>query len=379
MGLMSLGVVGTSFKENEHRAPIHPGQMAAIDADLRAVMWLEEGYGERFSVSDDDLRPLVAGLLPRAQLFADCDVMLIPKPTAQDFPFFREGQVIWGWPHCVQGPDITQVAIDKRLTMIAWEEMHHWDGDAFHLHVFHINNELAGYSSVLHALQLAGMCGHYESHRRAAVLGFGSTGRGAVHALRGQGYGDITVFTGRAGPAVKAPVPGLRHWQYQRTGASDGSVEVILDDGHMPMEEALGHFDIIVNCILQDTERPIQFVGERGLQQLKPKVLIIDVSCDEGMGFPFSKPTSFEEPWFALGDQGARYYAVDHSPSYLWNTATRNISRALRPFLREVLSGPEAWQANATLRRSIEIQDGVVQNPRILSFQGRAEAYPHTR
>ncbi len=43
---------------------------------------------------------------------------------------------------------------------------------------------------------------------------------------------------------------------------------------------------------LQDTERPIQFLGERGLQQLKPNVLIIDVSCDEGMGFPFSKPTS---------------------------------------------------------------------------------------
>ena len=55
----------------------------------------------------------------------------------------------------------------------------------------------------------------------------------------------------------------------------------------------------------------------------------------------------------ALGDGGARYYAVDHSPSYLWNTATRNISRALRPFIRDVLSGPEAWQANPTLRRSI--------------------------
>jgi hypothetical protein len=43
------------------------------------------------------------------------------------------------------------------------------------------------------------------------------------------------------------------------------------------------------------------------------------------------------------------------------------------------VAGPEAWQANATLRRSIEILDGVVQNPRILSFQGRAEAYPHER
>ncbi|MDX6687343.1 MAG: hypothetical protein QOF86_3471, partial [Baekduia sp.] len=27
--------------------------------------------------------------------------------------------------------------------------------------------------------------------------------------------------------------------------------------------------------------------------------------------------------------------------------------------------------------RAIEIREGVIQNPRILSFQGRAKAYPH--
>lgn len=39
--------------------------------------------------------------------------------------------------------------------MIAWAAMIHWTRDgAFNLHVFHMNNELAGYCSVLHALQL---------------------------------------------------------------------------------------------------------------------------------------------------------------------------------------------------------------------------------
>lgn len=36
-----------------------------------------------------------------------------------------------------------------------------------------------------------------------------------------------------------------------------------------------------------------------------------------------------------------------------------------------------ARDRNDTIRRAIEIRDGVVQNERILSFQGRAEAYPH--
>jgi len=76
---------------------------------------------------------------------------------------------------------------------------------------------------------------------------------------------------------------------------------------------------------------------------------------------------------------GVRYYAVDHSPSYLWNSATWEISEALIPFLPAVMSGPEGWGADPTIRRAIEIRDGVVQNPRILSFQDRAPAYPHAK
>ena len=62
---------------------------------------------------------------------------------------------------------------------------------------------------------------------------------------------------------------------------------------------------------------------------------------------------------------------------YLWDSATQTISTALLPFIPVVMAGPDAWDADATIRKSIEIRDGVVVNPKILSFQGRAEAYPH--
>lgn len=71
------------------------------------------------------------------------------------------------------------------------------------------------------------------------------------------------------------------------------------------------------------------------------------------------------------------YYAVDHSPSYLWNSATWEISEALLPFLRTVMEGPASWAENLTISRAIEIQDGVVRNADILDFQGRDPAYPH--
>ena len=34
-------------------------------------------------------------------------------------------------------------------------------------------------------------------------------------------------------------------------------------------------------------------------------------------------------------------------------------------------------RADETIRRAIEIRDGHIQNPRILSFQQRAPAFPH--
>jgi hypothetical protein len=44
-----------------------------------------------------------------------------------------------------------------------------------------------------------------------------------------------------------------------------------------------------------------------------------------------------------------------------------------------VLTGPRGWDANETIRRAIEIRDGVIRNPRILSFQDRSPDYPHSR
>ncbi len=70
----------------------------------------------------------------------------------------RRGRVLWGWPYCVQDRQMTQFAIDRGLTLIALEAMHHWtENGSFSDHVFHKNNELAGYGSVLHAMQLLGI------------------------------------------------------------------------------------------------------------------------------------------------------------------------------------------------------------------------------
>ncbi|MEZ0092558.1 alanine dehydrogenase [Streptacidiphilus sp. EB129] len=372
-----------SRKENEHRLPIHPAHFERIDVDLRGRIHLEQGYGEHFGVSDDQLAPLVAGLLPRAELIEQCDVILLAKPVLEDVAELREGQVLWGWPHCVQDEKVTQTAIDRRLTVIAFEAMNHWTSDgSFNLHVFHKNNELAGYCSVLHALQLRGSTGDYGRRLSAVVIGFGATARGAVTALNSLGVHNVDVLTARGVTAVSSPIHSARIVQFDHDEADDTAdprrSHALTEDGRVPLAEFLSEHDVIVNCVLQDTGAPLTFLIDEDLDRLTPGTLVVDVSCDEGMGFSWARPTTFTEPMFTIGDN-VHYYAVDHSPSYLWNAATWENSEALIPHLRTVLDGPRSWDADETISRAIEIREGTIQNPAVLAFQRRSPHYPHPK
>jgi NAD/NADP transhydrogenase alpha subunit len=231
--------------------------------------------------------------------------------------------------------------------------MQHWSADgSFTLHVFHKNNEMAGYCSVLHALQLIGSTGTYGRRLRAAVIGFGATARGAVTALGAHGVTDVDILTHRGVTAVASPIHSADIVQFDEQATGPGGRSqcyALVDGGRTPLSEFLAEHDVIVNCVLQDTDAPLTFLVEDDLAAFQPGSVIIDVSCDEGMAFSWATPT----------------------PSYLWNSATWEISEALLPYLRSVLAGPEGWNADPTIRRAIEIQDGKILNPAITSFQRR--------
>jgi len=375
MSLLSVGIFGTSKKVQEKRVPIHPDQLEWIDEKIRRKLRFEASYGLPFGMKDEELAALSGGILSRAELFQTCDIVLLAKPVQQDFEQMKAGTIHWGWPHCVQSRAITQTAIDKKLTLIAWEAMHRWskNGD-WQMHIFHKNNEIAGYAGVFHAMNEMGIDGNYGPNRKAVVLSFGSVSRGAIRALQARGIQDITVFTQRHYFLVADQMAGVNYFQFDEDEAGN-LLSLRPDQQSRPFVEELVDADIIVNGILQDTDHPLMFVPEAQNDRLKSGCLIVDISCDEGMGFSFAKPTTFEKPIFQAHQ--VYYYAVDHTPSYLWNSTSWEISNSLTPYLPIVMGGAEEWKKSETIRRAIEIKEGVIQNPKILSFQNRSEEYPH--
>lgn len=377
MSQLTLGVIGTSRKKNEKRVPIHPEHLTRLPENVRRQLIFEEGYGTPFNWSDADIIAQSGGTATRHEILADIGSAIIAKPMQADLQELREGGILWGYPHCAQQRDITQTAIDRKLTLIAFEDMFVWGPKGqIGRHTFYKNNELAGYCAVLDALRLRGIDGHYGNQRKTIIFGLGAVSRGAIYALKAHGFRDITICIQRPDHEVREEVLDCHYVRLRKgEGAAARMIVVEHDGAERPLSELIAESDLIVNGTYQDPTQPVMFITEDEQSCLKPGTLIIDVSCDEGMGFSFAKPTTFDDPIFRVG--AVDYYAVDHTPSYLWESASRSISAALVVHVPTVVAGRRSWQENETIRQAINIDEGVVQKPEILSFQGRQSAYPH--
>lgn len=377
MALLKMGVIGTSRKVDERRVPIHPEHLKRLPQSIRKQLIFEKGYGKPFHIKDEEISELTGGVASRQEILADMGAAIIAKPILSDLKDLKEGGIIWGYPHCAQQNDITQIAIDKKLTLIAFEDMYVWSPNGQKgRHTFYKNNEIAGYAAVIHALQLKGIDGHYGNQRKAIIFSFGAVSRGAIYALKAHGFRDITICIQRPDHEVREEVLDVHYTRLRKGNKDEARLIVVEHDGtERPLIDLIKESEIIINGTYQDTDNPIDYIKEKDKNMLTPGTLIIDVSCDEGMGFYFAKPTTFKNPMIAIDK--IDYYAVDHTPSYFWESASRSISAALIVHLPSVIEGRLSWEKNTTLKNAINIDKGVIVKDTILRFQNRNSKYPH--
>ena len=359
---MKIGILWKSNKANERRYPLHWSHINELDKSMMDKLFFESNYPSLEKIHKS------VNVLTRKEIFENCDIVILPKPDPADYKDFRLNQILWGWPHTVQGFNITDLAIEKKLTYLAWENMHNWTNGVKKEHIFSRNNELAGYAAVNHFMELNGMTpGVYGENLKIAVLGYGSTAKGAINALIGLGATDITVFSKRNKFQI---VDAIKNVKYDTYSFLNKTVNI----GGDLASKTLIDYDLIVNCVLQDPTNPMIFIKENEI--LNKKLNIIDISCDKGMAFDFAIPTSFENP--IIESSKYIYYGVDHTPSYFWNSASFEISGALFPFLKYILQN-NTYRGNDILEKSVDIENGIVMNPAILEFQNRETVYPYKK
>jgi len=318
--MKTIGFV-ISRKENELRRALIPTDLSKIKHVHS--LYFERGYGEILGYSDEDYRKMGVSIVDREIVYKQ-DIICNPKaPEPEEQKLFHKGQILFGWIHAVQGKEITNFLIDKKMSAIAWEEMFEKGR-----HVFWRNNELAGEAGVLHAFLYNGKV-PYEC--RVAIIGRGNTARGAVRVLEKMGA-NITVYDRRA-------VSYLR--------------------------EDLEKYDVIVNAVLWDVFRDDRLIYKNDLKKMKKGSMIIDISCDERMEIETSHATTIKNPIYSV--DGIIYYAVDHTASLFWKTATNSISREIKKYVDDLIEGND----NEVLKNATIIKNGKILDEKITKFQKR--------
>jgi len=309
-------------KENEKRRALIPDDVRKLQRP--EALYFEKNYGEPLGYSDEDYVNAGANIAPFEALF-DCDIICNPKnPIAQEYQYFKQGQTLFGWIHAVQGKEISDFLIQKDMTAIAWEDM--FDRG---LHVFWKNNEISGYAAIIHSFML---WGRIPSECKVGIIGRGNVARGAIRALSAFG---ANVFV------------------YDRHSVSR-------------LRSELGQYDVIVNAVLWDVFRDDHLIYREDLTHMKPGSMIVDVSCDDHMGIETSHATTIEAPTFIV--DGIFHYAVDHTPTLFYKSATESISKALWPFIDDLVMGKH----NPILEQATIIRNGKIIDERITRYQNRS-------
>jgi len=308
-------------KENERRRALLPPDLA----DIKHVNQLhfETRYGDILGYTDADYRKMGANVVDRQTAY-DQNIVCCPKPPGpEEYKFFKDGQILLGWIHAVQGRKITDFLLAKKMTAIAWEEMFE-NGR----HVFWRNNELAGEAGVLHAFLYYGKP-PYEC--RAAILGRGNTARGAMRILEKMGS-NITV--------------------YDRASISN-------------LINELGLYDVIINCVLWDVFRKDRLIYHSDLKNMKKGAMIIDISCNDGLEIETTHATPINDPIYYV--DGILHYAVDHTATIFWKTASESISKEVKRYIDDLVQATK----NEVLDRARIIRNGKIIDGNIVKFQGR--------
>lgn len=351
-----IGIIWSSNKPNEKRYPLDWRHLKKFTTQELELIYFESGYPDiHLSKVYDKLK-----FLSREDIFKMCDIVVITKLVAEDYKYIKDSQIIFGWLHCVQSEAIVELAVRKKLTLISFENMYVYTKGSRRRHVFCRNNELAGYSGVNNFMSTYGITpGAYGKQMKIAVLGYGSTAKGALTSLLGLGATDVTVFSKRSIFEIGDAIKGINYKKYTVNGG-----EAYIDDELA--FNTLNDYDLIVNCIFQNPISPTMFLREKQIVSKKEKIKIIDISCDEAMGFDFAKPTEFDDP-IIYGDHFI-YYSVDNLPSLYYKAASFEISGAVTKYIKR-LCNTEGFENSKTLQEAVDIKKGVIINEDIIEFQ----------
>ena len=360
---MRVGVP-TETKSNEFRVAITPAGVAELTHRGHEVL-VQAGAGEGSAISDAEFKAAGAQLAGTAeQVWADADLLLkVKEPVAAEYGLLRRHQTLFTYLHLAASRACTDALLTSGTTSIAYETVQTPDGA---LPLLAPMSEVAGRLSVqvgaYHLMRTHGgrgvLMGGVPGVKPAdvVVVGAGTAGYNAARVGVGMGASvmvfDVNIAKLRL---LDAEFGGHIGTRYSSAYELSGAVK---------------RADLVIGAVLVPGAKAPTLISNSLVAQMKPGAVLVDISIDQGGCFEDSRPTTHDQPTFAVHD--TVFYCVANMPSAVPKTSTVALTNATLPFVLRLAEC--GWQAacrsDHALAKGLSTHDGMLLSERVASDLG---------
>jgi alanine dehydrogenase len=357
---MRVGIP-TEIKNNEFRVAITPAGVAELVHRGHEVL-IEAGAGEGSAISDADFKRAGAQMITSVdEVWAEADLLLkVKEPIEPEYSRLREGQTLFTYLHLAASKPCTDALLASGTTSIAYETVQTADGA---LPLLAPMSEVAG--------RLASQVGAYHLMRthggrgvlmggvpgvapaNVVVIGGGMAGDNAAAVAKGMGA-RVTVFD--------LNINTLRKIDAEYGGSIETRYSSRLD-----LEDAVKEADLVIGAVLVPGAKAPKLVTNSTVAHMKSGSVLVDIAIDQGGCFEDSRPTTHDDPTFAVHD--TVFYCVANMPGAVPRTSTYALTNATMPYA--VKLAERGWkgacQADSSLAKGLSTHEGALLSEQVAS------------
>jgi alanine dehydrogenase len=357
---MRVGIP-TEIKNNEYRVAITPAGVAELTRRGHEVL-IQAGAGEGSAISDNDFKAAGAQLAATAdQVWAEADLLLkVKEPIEAEYSRLRKGQTLFTYLHLAASKPCTDALIASGTTSIAYETVQTIDGA---LPLLAPMSEVAG--------RLAAQVGAYHlmrTHGGRGVLmgGVPGTAPAKVIVIGGGMAGDNAAAVAM-GMGARVTVFDLNINTLRKIDAEYGGSIETRYSSTLELEEAVKDADLVIGAVLVPGAKAPKLVTNAMVSHMKSGAVLVDIAIDQGGCFEDSRPTTHDDPTFAVHD--TVFYCVANMPGAVPRTSTFALTNATMPYVLKLAD--KGWQAackaDPALARGLSTHEGALLSEQVAS------------
>ena len=355
---MRVGVP-TEIKNNEYRVAITPAGVAELVHRGHEVI-IQSGAGEGSAITDADFKRAGAQLINGAdQVWAEAELLLkVKEPIEAEYSRLRKGQTLFTYLHLAASKPCTDALLASGTTSIAYETVQTADGA---LPLLAPMSEVAG--------RLSAQVGAYHimrSHGGRGVLMGGVPGVAPAEVVViGGGTAGYNVARVAAGMGAHVTIFDVNINKLREVDAEFGGRIETRHSSILELEDAVKKADLVIGAVLVPGAKAPKLVTNSTVAHMKSGAVLVDIAIDQGGCFEDSRPTTHDDPTFAVHD--TLFYCVANMPGAVPRTSTYALTNATMPYVLKLAD--KGWrpacQADPALAKGLSTHDGALLSEQV--------------